>query len=120
MDRLGSFSRVIWYDKRGTGVSDPVPLASLPTIEQWTDDARTVMDAVGVEQAVIFGDTEGGPMAAMLAASHPERVRALCLVGRPAGERRAEDYPIGMPEAAAEKLLAGWQQHWGSRARSST
>ena len=78
MDRLGSFSRVIWYDKRGTGVSDPVPLASLPTIEQWTDDARTVMDAVGVEQAVIFGDTEGGPMAAMLAASHPERVRALC------------------------------------------
>ncbi len=113
MDRLGSFSRVIWYDKRGTGVSDPVPLASLPTIEQWTDDARTVMDAVGVEQAVIFGDTEGGPMAAMLAASHPERVRALVLVNSFARWRRAEDYPIGMPEATAEKLLAGWQQHWG-------
>jgi class 3 adenylate cyclase len=104
---------VIWYDKRGTGVSDPVPLASLPTIEQWTDDARTVMDAVGVEQAVIFGDTEGGPMAAMLAASHPERVRALVLVNSFARWRRAEDYPIGMPEATAEKLLAGWQQHWG-------
>ncbi len=113
MDRLGSFTRVLWYDKRGTGVSDPVPLASLPTIEQWTDDARTVMDAVGVEQAVVLGDTEGGPMAAMLAASHPERVRALVLVNSFARWRRADDYPIGMPEATAEKLLAAWQQHWG-------
>ena len=113
MDRLGSFTRVLWYDKRGTGVSDPVPLASLPTIEQWTDDARTVMDAVGVEQAVILGDTEGGPMAAMLAASHPERVRALVLVNSFARWRRADDYPIGMPEATAERLLERWQQHWG-------
>ena len=64
MDRLASFSRVICYDKRGSGVSDPVPLASLPTIEQWTDDARTAMDAAGVEQATLLGDTEGGPLAA--------------------------------------------------------
>ena len=98
MERLGSFSRVIWYDKRGTGVSDPVPLASLPTIEQWADDARTVLDAVGVEQAALIGDTEGGPMAAMVAASHPERVQALVLVNSFARWRRAEDYPIGMPE----------------------
>ena len=98
MDRLGSFSRVIWYDKRGTGVSDPVPLASLPTIEQWTDDARTVMDAVGVEQAVIFGDTEGGPMAAMLAASHPGAC-ALVLVGlRPLAARRRRTTPSACPK----------------------
>ena len=105
MERLGSFSRVIWYDKRGTGVSDPVPLASLPTIERWSDDARTVLDAVGVDAAALIGDTEGGPMAAMLAASHPERVRALVLVNSFARWRRAEDYPIGMPEATAERLL---------------
>jgi class 3 adenylate cyclase/pimeloyl-ACP methyl ester carboxylesterase len=113
MGRLGAFSRVIWYDKRGSGVSDPVPLASLPTIEQWSDDARTVMDAVGVDQVAIVGDTEGGPMAAMLAATHPERVRALVLVNSFARWRRAEDYPIGMPEETSEKLIERWEQHWG-------
>ena len=105
MQRLASFARVICYDKRGTGVSDPVPLASLPTIEQWTDDARAVMDAVGVERAALLGDTEGGPMAAMLAASSPDRVQALVLVNSFARWRRAEDYPIGMPDTTVEKLL---------------
>jgi class 3 adenylate cyclase len=113
MERLGSFCRVLWYDKRGTGVSDPVPLASLPTIEQWADDALTVMDVVGVEQAVLLGDTEGGPMAAMLAASHPERVQALVLVNSFARWRRADDYPIGMPDATTERMLTGWEQNWG-------
>lgn len=113
MERLSSFARVIWYDKRGTGVSDPVPLASLPTIEQWADDARTVMDAVGVERAAILGDTEGGPMAAMLAATHPERVESLVLVNSFARWRRADDYPIGMPEETTEKLLERWEHHWG-------
>jgi class 3 adenylate cyclase len=113
MERLGSFSRVIWYDKRGSGVSDPVPLTSLPTIEEWADDTRTVMDTLGVEQAALLGDTEGGPMAAMLAASHPERVSALVLVNSFARWRRADDYPIGMPDATTEKLLERWEQNWG-------
>jgi class 3 adenylate cyclase/pimeloyl-ACP methyl ester carboxylesterase len=113
MERLASFSRVICYDKRGSGVSDPVPLASLPTIEQWTDDARTVMDAVGVERAALLGDTEGGPMAAVLAASDPARVASLVLVNSFARWRRAEDYPIGMPEATVEKLVERYEQHWG-------
>ena len=60
LDRLASFSRVVCFDKRGSGVSDPVPLASLPTIEQWMDDATAVLDAVGVERAALVGDTEGG------------------------------------------------------------
>ena len=90
-----------------------MPLASLPTIEQWADDALTVMDVVGVEQAVLLGDTEGGPMAAMLAASHPERVQALVLVNSFARWRRADDYPIGMPDATTEKMLASWEQNWG-------
>ncbi len=113
MERLASFSRVICYDKRGTGVSDPVPLASLPTIEEWTDDARTVMDAVGVEQAALLGDAEGGPMAAMLAATHPDRVRALVLINSFARWRRADDYPIGMPEPTVKKLLERYEQCWG-------
>jgi class 3 adenylate cyclase len=113
MDRLASFSRVICYDKRGSGVSDPVPLASLPTIEQWTDDARTAMDAAGVEQATLLGDTEGGPLAATLAASHPERVAALVLVNSFARWRRADDYPIGMPELTVEKLVERYEHHWG-------
>ena len=113
MHRLASFSRVICYDKRGSGVSDPVSLASLPTIEQWTDDARTVMDAAGVGQAAILADTEGGPMAAVLAASRPDRVHALVLVNSFARWRRAEDYPIGMPEATVEKLIERYEHHWG-------
>jgi class 3 adenylate cyclase/pimeloyl-ACP methyl ester carboxylesterase len=113
MQRLASFARVICYDKRGSGVSDPVPLASLPTIEDWTGDALTVMDHVGVERAAILGDTEGGPMAAVLAASHPDRVQALALVNTYARWRRAPDYPIGMPDETTEKLLERYAHHWG-------
>jgi class 3 adenylate cyclase/pimeloyl-ACP methyl ester carboxylesterase len=113
MNRLGSFARVICYDKRGTGVSDPVPLSALPTLDQWMDDATCVMDAVGVGCAAVLGDTEGGPMAAMLAASHPERVSALVLVNTFARWKRAADYPAGMPEETVAKLVDRYEQHWG-------
>ena len=113
LERLASFARVICFDKRGTGVSDPVPLASLPTIEQWMDDATTVIDAVGAEEVALVGETEGGPMAAVLAASHPDRVTALVLVNTFARWRRAPDYAIGMPEATAQKLVERCEQHWG-------
>lgn len=111
--QLGSFARVVCFDKRGTGVSDPVPLVSLPTIEQWIDDATVVLDTVGVERAAILGDTEGGPMAALFAATHPERVTALVLVNTFARWLRAEDYPIGMPETTWAKLLERYEQHVG-------
>jgi pimeloyl-ACP methyl ester carboxylesterase len=96
-DRLASFARVLCFDKRGTGVSDPVPLSNLPRLEEWMDDVSTVMDAAQIERAALVGDTEGGPMAMMFAASHPERVSALVLVNTFARWRRADDYPIGMP-----------------------
>jgi pimeloyl-ACP methyl ester carboxylesterase len=70
MERLASFSRVICYDERGTGVSDSVPLASLPTIEQWTDDARTVMDTVGVEQATLQRSSLSKLVPQVFAADH--------------------------------------------------
>lgn len=113
LDRLASFTRVICFDKRGTGVSDPVPLASLPTVETWMDDVTTVLDAAGIREAAVLGDAEGGPMAAVFAASHPERVTALVLANTFARWRRADDYPIGMPEATAEKLVDRYEQHWG-------
>ncbi|HEX7254834.1 MAG TPA: alpha/beta fold hydrolase, partial [Gaiellaceae bacterium] len=112
-DRLARFARVICFDKRGTGVSDPVPLAALPRVDEWMDDVSTVMDAAGVEQAALLGDTEGGPMAMMFAATHPERVPALVLANCFARWRRAEDYPIGMPDATAEKLIDRYEQNWG-------
>jgi pimeloyl-ACP methyl ester carboxylesterase len=60
LERLASFSRLILFDKRGTGLSDPVQIADLPTLEQRMDDLRAVMDAVGSERAAIFGHSEGG------------------------------------------------------------
>ena len=113
LNRLGSFARVLCFDKRGAGVSDPVPLGSLPRLEEWMDDVRTVMDAAGVGQAALLGDTEGGPMAMMFAASYPDRVPALVLVNTFARWRRADDYPIGMPDATWEKLIDRYEQNWG-------
>src|SRR3954451_580756 len=77
--RLSSFGRLALYDKAGTGVSDPVPRVS--TLEERAEEIRTVMDAAGMEQAALFGESEGGPSSVMFAATHPERVRALVLYG---------------------------------------
>src|SRR4029450_12080997 len=77
-ERLSSFARLIRFDKRGTGMSDRVPIA---TLEERMDDARAVMDAVGSEQAAILGISEGGPMSLLFAATYPARVTALVLYG---------------------------------------
>ncbi len=112
--RLGRFARVIIFDKRGAGISDPVPLGALPTLEQWMDDARVVMDAAGSEQAALVGDAEGGPMAMLFAATYPERTRALVLVNTFARLLRADDYPIGIPRDAALRFLELWKTTWGT------
>ena len=79
--RLASFSRLIIFDKRGTGLSDRVSVNELPTLEQRMDDVRAVMDAVGSERAALFGFSEGGPMSVLFAATYPERTSALLLYG---------------------------------------
>src|SRR5215212_9272948 len=114
LDRLGQFARVICFDKRGAGLSDPVAQGALPTLEHWMDDARIVLDAAGSETAALIGDAEGGPMAMMFAASYPQRSRALVLVNTFARMLRAADYPIGMPEEAAERFLRIWERSWGT------
>jgi pimeloyl-ACP methyl ester carboxylesterase len=77
--RLGSFSRVILFDKQGTGLSDRA--SKLPGMDERMDDVSAVMDAVGIEQAAIFGISEGGSLATLFAASHPDRAQALILYG---------------------------------------
>src|SRR5713101_9299930 len=79
--RLASFSRLITFDKRGTGLSDRVPNDQLPTLEERMDDVRAVMDAVGSERAAVFGFSEGSNLSALFAATYPERTTALVMFG---------------------------------------
>jgi class 3 adenylate cyclase len=102
IERLASFSRLITFDKRGTGLSDPVQGA--PTLEERMDDVRAVMDAAGTESAALLGVSEGAAMSILFAASHPERTTALVLYGGMAKVTWAEDYPIGVP---VEALIQG-------------
>jgi len=95
IERLASFSRLIMFDKRGTGLSDPVDGA--PTLEERIDDLRAVMEAAGSRQAAIVGVSEGVPMSILFAATHPELVSALVLYGGMARSTWAPDYPWATP-----------------------
>ena len=103
--RLASVARVMLFDKRGVGLSDPVSLSELPSLETWADDVMAVLDDVGSERAAIVATGVGGPMAMMFAAMHPERAAALVLVNTTARIRRAPDYPAGVPDRVVEALL---------------
>jgi class 3 adenylate cyclase len=110
--RLGSFSRLILFDKRGTGLSDPVPETELPTLEQRMDDVRAVMDAAGSGRAAIFGWSEGGPMCVLFAATYPDRTRALITFGIFAKREWSPEYPWAPTpeerEAWYEQIETGW------------
>src|SRR6267378_4560979 len=111
--RLASFSRLILFDKRGTGLSDRVPISELPTLEQRMDDVRAVMDAAGSERAALFGVSEGGPMCALFAATYPKRTSALVMAGSYARRKSAPDYPWGMTEAEVEAFIEHVEESWG-------
>jgi class 3 adenylate cyclase len=113
--RISSFSRLILFDKRGTGLSDPV--SEVPTLEQRIDDVRAVMDAAGSERAAILGISEGGPMGVLLAASRPERVSALVLHGAMGRTTEAPDYPWAAPaQALRESAVEFIVPYWGQQA----
>ncbi|MBV9917418.1 MAG: adenylate/guanylate cyclase domain-containing protein [Solirubrobacterales bacterium] len=112
--RIASFSRLIMFDKRGTGLSDPGPPTQ--TLEERMDDVLAVMDAVGSERAVLFGPSEGGPMAALFAATYPERCISLILYGACARWLEAPDYPVGRPKELVEAYGQHWIDGWGSGA----
>jgi class 3 adenylate cyclase len=116
LSRLASFSRLILFDKRGTGLSDPVPLNELPTLERWMDDVRAVIDAAGAEQVAIVAHGAGGPMAMLFAATYPERVSGLVLISTYATLARHDDYRIGLPPTVADAALEWLTNGWGSGA----
>jgi pimeloyl-ACP methyl ester carboxylesterase len=92
IERLATFARVITFDKRGMGLSDRVRAG---TLEERMDDMRAVLDDAGSESAALFGNSEGGPMSMLFAATHPERTRALVLCGAEIKEELTEDWPWG-------------------------
>lgn len=114
--RLASFSRLILFDKRGTGLSDRVSVDDLPTLEERIDDVRAVMDAVGSERAALFGFSEGGPMAVLFSATHPARTSALVLYGSGAKVMRDEGYPFGLSPEQLEGLIRLCEEQWGGPA----
>jgi class 3 adenylate cyclase len=115
LGRLASFSRLILFDKRGTGLSDPVPLDRLPTLEERMDDVRAVMDAVGCERGAVFGFSEGGVMSALFAATYPRRTIALALYGTFAKRVWSPDYPWAPTPETREVELELLERNWGDR-----
>ena len=114
LERLASFSRLILFDKRGTGMSDRVH--PLPTLEQRMDDVRAVLDAVASERAAVMGISEGGVMSALFAATYPERTAALIINGSYPSRLQRPGFPWGMPAAKFEERTAGVPQIWGTGA----
>jgi pimeloyl-ACP methyl ester carboxylesterase/DNA-binding CsgD family transcriptional regulator len=110
--RLAAFTRVIFFDKRGTGLSDPV--AYPPGLVERMDDIRAVMDAAGSERAALFGVSDGGCLCIAFAAAHPERSAALVTYGSFARRLRSADYPWGWSAEHLEEVLRGMDQGWAS------
>jgi class 3 adenylate cyclase len=110
---LASFSRLILFDRRGTGLSSS-PSVPVTSLEEWMDDAITVMDAAGSQKAAMIGGEAGGPMALLLAATFPDRVSDLVLINTCARFAWAADYPFGVPQAVIDDIaLPAIQEHWG-------
>jgi pimeloyl-ACP methyl ester carboxylesterase len=114
LERLASFSRLILFDKRGTGLSDPVPTDRLPTLEERMDDVRAVMDAVGSGRAALLGHSEGGNMCVLFTATYPERTTALILVGCYAKRIRSDDYPWAPTVEDRARGIEQTEATWGS------
>jgi class 3 adenylate cyclase/pimeloyl-ACP methyl ester carboxylesterase len=113
-ERLASFSRLIMFDRRGFGASDPVPSGVL-TWQEWADDLRTVMDAAGSERATIFGENDASPTALLFAATFPERVSSL-VIANGAAKYISDDEFDGLPMETAEFLATAIEEGWGREA----
>jgi len=114
LERLGSFARVVMFDKRGTGLSDPV--AGPPPLEQRMDDMQAVMGAAGLERAALFGISEGGPASVLFAATYPDRTSALVLYGSTPRFRTDSDISWGATDEQMELVLADISARWGDGA----
>lgn len=114
LKRLASFSRLVRFDRRGMGLSDPITESTPPTLEQWMDDGRAVMDAAGSARAAVLGVAEGGFVATLLAASHPDRISALVLVNATPGISAPPFSELGTAPEAIARLALSVNQRWGT------
>ena len=110
-ERMGSFARIVSFDKRGMGLSDRE--AGAYTLENVVDDALAVLDAVGAERVVVSGVSEGGSAATMLAATHPDRVSAMVQYATYARVSQAPRYPEGVPLEVLRRLMNRMLDQWG-------
>jgi class 3 adenylate cyclase len=113
LGRLASFSRLVLFDKRGSGSSDHVAFDALATLEDWADDMVTVMDAAGSERAAVVGAMVGAPIALLFAATHPERTASLVVVNASPRALADDAYP-GLPFTEVERRLEAFQAGWGT------
>ncbi len=113
LNRLSTMARLILFDKRGTGLSDPVPVSQLPSLDERLDDVRAVMDAAGSERAVLLGVSEGGPLCSLFAATYPEKTEALVTIGSYARRMRDHDYPWGPTREERDQFCQQIIEEWG-------
>jgi class 3 adenylate cyclase/pimeloyl-ACP methyl ester carboxylesterase len=111
--QLASFARVVLFDRRGTGASERSTPGQMPTWEDWSEDLRGVLDAVGIESAAIFAEAEAGATATLFAATHPGRVRALVLGNTAARYAESPEYPIGLSRGEIDLLVSSITDGWG-------
>jgi pimeloyl-ACP methyl ester carboxylesterase len=116
LDVLGSLARVISFDRRGTGASERLSTDRLPTWEDWADDLRHVLNAVGSTRTWLLAALDGGPYALMFAAAHPDRVHGLILANTGAKYLEDPTFPEGVPVADAEAVLEAIEHGWGTEA----
>ena len=114
--KLASFSRLILFDRRGSGASDRMEGGRFPTWEEWTQDLLAVLDAAGSQRTALFAEFEAGPLAIFFAATHPERVSSLVLGNTAARYSYADDYPIGVPLEDLENFVTALEAVWGTPA----
>lgn len=111
--RLASFSRLIMFDRRGMGLSDPVAIQSLPSLDAWMDDLRAVMSAASSDRAALIANIGGAITSLVFAASHPDRLSSLVIVDGFARIRSAPDYPAGKPDEVVQRELDLIEPNWG-------
>jgi pimeloyl-ACP methyl ester carboxylesterase/DNA-binding CsgD family transcriptional regulator len=111
---LSAFARVIAFDKRGMGLSDRDPADGSASLDERMNDVQAVMDAAGARRAALFAWSEGGPMSVLFAATEPERVASLILVGTTPRFSATADFPAGIPRDVLELAIAAWQEEWGT------
>jgi class 3 adenylate cyclase/alpha-beta hydrolase superfamily lysophospholipase len=111
---LAAFSRLILFDRRGTGLSDAIPETAMPTWEEWVDDVRAVLEAARSERTVVLAEGDGGPTGLLFSAMQPERVSSLILANTTARRLRADDYPIGIAPEAVDDVVEMYRAAWGT------